>query len=480
MKKVTRMLASLAAVATMTVSAVPVCAEEQPSDVASAEYTLPGDGIFAEGAAYHFIKGSDALIIDGEGSFTVDEFTEIVDQFSPRSIVFGGKVAVPDGENDKWLMNLLSFDSTYAVYARRISNIGSAYSKMLNQLTEEIKSKGLDPKDVQIKSNFTLIPLDEEDDLYDCFTYEQAIIDRGCEMEQYLVENGIRKDIARKIVGYYLLGLNFRVQYGKENPDGHEIANADGTEVNERTTKYIRDKCLTTAKCEQDVIDEINEGSQPDNEISDFFAENGITGEKSQIMTLMYIAGSKDWLARSWNWVCTETPQEPIKFEYRESDTGNTSEPINEDESDILYLMNYNDNGELYGDVDGDGKVTIRDAAIISEKLACGTYEELPENSDFNQDGSINIKDAVAITKALKNISLEKDETKDTATLKGDADVNGEVGLSDVVAVSKHNINSTAYPLANENAEANADMNNDNVVDGLDTQALVEYNLGKK
>ncbi len=408
MKKTIKAITAVITAITITAGAIGVTAyaEEELQETAIVSKSTQTEGVFSQGATYHFIKGSDALIIDGEGSFTVDEFTEIVDQFSPRSIVFDGKVAVPDGENNKWLMNLLSFDSTYAVYARRISNIGSAYSKMLNQLNEEIKSKGLDPKDVQIKSNFTLIPLDEEDDLYDCFTYEQAIIDRGCEMEQYLVENGIRKDIARKIVGYYLLGLNFRVQYGKENPNGHEIANADGTEVNERTTQYIRDKCLTTAKCEQDVIDEINEGSQPDNEISDFFAENGITGEKSQIMTLMYIAGSKDWLARSWNWVCAETPQEPITFYY-----------------------GYNDSAS----------------------------EDVTEATD---------------TKEFINGSIK--------TIKGDADLNGEVGIADVVIVSKHNINSTAYPLANETAEANADMNNDNVVDGLDTSALVEYNLGKK
>ena len=75
----------------------------------------------------------------------------------------------------------------------------------------------------------------------------------------------------------------------------------------------------------------------------------------------------------------------------------------------------------------------------------------------------------------------DKSEEKEQATaLKGDADLNGEIGIADVIKVSKHNINSTAYPLANETAEANADMNNDNVVDGLDTSALVEYNLGKK
>jgi len=84
------------------------------------------------------------------------------------------------------------------------------------------------------------------------------------------------------------------------------------------------------------------------------------------------------------------------------------------------------------------------------------------------------------IDDTTEETAMTPTENTVVATLKGDADLNGEIGIADVVIVSKHNINSTAYPLANETAEANADMNNDNVVDGLDTSALVEYNLGKK
>ena len=66
---------------------------------------------------------------------------------------------------------------------------------------------------------------------------------------------------------------------------------------------------------------------------------------------------------------------------------------------------------------------------------------------------------------------------KEVATLKGDADLNGEVSLSDITTVAKFNINSVSYPLKNEVAEANADMNNDSKVNGLDTSALIETNL---
>lgn len=65
-----------------------------------------------------------------------------------------------------------------------------------------------------------------------------------------------------------------------------------------------------------------------------------------------------------------------------------------------------------------------------------------------------------------------------TSTLKGDVDLDGEVGLSDITALSKNNLSNELYPLINETAYANADMNGDGVVDGLDTSALIELNLG--
>lgn len=69
---------------------------------------------------------------------------------------------------------------------------------------------------------------------------------------------------------------------------------------------------------------------------------------------------------------------------------------------------------------------------------------------------------------------------KPASTMKGDADLNGEVSLTDVVVVSKNNLSDEAYPLANDTAYENADMNNDSKVNGLDASALIENQLGKK
>ena len=65
-------------------------------------------------------------------------------------------------------------------------------------------------------------------------------------------------------------------------------------------------------------------------------------------------------------------------------------------------------------------------------------------------------------------------------TLLGDVDLNGVKDLADLTTVAKYNLNNELYPLVNETAFANADMNDDGIVDGLDTSALIENQLGKK
>ena len=70
---------------------------------------------------------------------------------------------------------------------------------------------------------------------------------------------------------------------------------------------------------------------------------------------------------------------------------------------------------------------------------------------------------------------MPPDETIAEPTLRGDADMNGMVDLADLVAVSKHVLNRTAFPLKNS---ANADMNGDGVIDGVDISALIEEQLG--
>ena len=76
--------------------------------------------------------------------------------------------------------------------------------------------------------------------------------------------------------------------------------------------------------------------------------------------------------------------------------------------------------------------------------------------------------------------SFEAIDVTDGELLKGDANLDSKVSLTDVIVLSKHDLNDAVYPLANETAEDNADMNGDGKVNGLDTSALIEDQLGKK
>ena len=53
------------------------------------------------------------------------------------------------------------------------------------------------------------------------------------------------------------------------------------------------------------------------------------------------------------------------------------------------------------GDADGDGKLSVRDAALIARSAAKGTLADLPEAADYNGDGTVNVRDAAAIARDL-------------------------------------------------------------------------------
>ena len=78
-----------------------------------------------------------------------------------------------------------------------------------------------------------------------------------------------------------------------------------------------------------------------------------------------------------------------------------------------------------------------------------------------------------AVTMMAANVSL--DTYASSATLKGDADLNGTVDIADLTRVSKYNLNKEVYPLENETALANADMNDDGSVNIIDFILLKKH-----
>ena len=109
------------------------------------------------------------------------------------------------------------------------------------------------------------------------------------------------------------------------------------------------------------------------------------------------------------------------------------------------------------------------------------TVEEYITEHGYDKELPVSYTLAEPDDLILKNNDVKfLEENVVNATMKGDADLNDEVNLADLTTVAKYNLSSSSYPLENKTAFANADMNDDGVVDGLDTSILIEQQLGKK
>ena len=414
MKNLKKLAASLAAFTTalsLSVGTLSVVAE-----------SVQTDGVFSQGAEYHFIKGSDALIIDGEGSFIAEEFDEIAKQFSPKAVVLGDNVSVPDIE---FMKTILGTAAPYAVYAHENSKAKDDYVNMIDTLEDSLKTEGLDPDEVKIWINYQFNLLYDSADIYKDFTYDQVIIDRGAEMEKYLMEKGIEESIAREITSYYLMGLHYRVMNYYDHPEYKEIANPDGTEKNERTTEYIRGLCLRAAEGEQDLL--YNENKKAKGTVSKFLAENGINDNENKRITLMYVSGAKQSLAS------------------------------------------------------GGGNVQNDKAPDWTPPMPNRTVSEVTEETQAVTEAETQVT-AVEETMAKPDkstaVKLLAETPSATATLIGDVDLNGEVELADYIGVVKNCISDIAFPFVNETAKANADVNEDGTIDVRDAAKMAAYNLG--
>jgi len=64
------------------------------------------------------------------------------------------------------------------------------------------------------------------------------------------------------------------------------------------------------------------------------------------------------------------------------------------------------------------------------------------------------------------------------STITGDLDLDNDTGLADIVILSKYHSNAEIYPISDETARANADVNKDGEINSLDINILIEQLLG--
>ena len=66
-----------------------------------------------------------------------------------------------------------------------------------------------------------------------------------------------------------------------------------------------------------------------------------------------------------------------------------------------------------------------------------------------------------------------------TVGLSGDANLDGRVDLADITMIAKYTLSSSGFPLKNDTAYANADMNGDGKINSIDLSVLIRGQLGK-
>ena len=177
----------------------------------------------------------------------------------------------------------------------------------------------------------------------------------------------------------------------------------------------------------------------------------------------------------------SEIPDELIDIYYEGYDFGKMIAELKfPDKYYKFYPNGFDYCGEFFTDENGELKEKILKLASI----------QIVPNRSVNDDDSIIRLYQLASIWAEQNpivyqVSFQRpgggmSGTSEDKALKGDANLDGRVDLADLTTVAKYNLNNEAYPLANDTAYTNADMNGDGVVDGLDTSALIENQPGKK
>ena len=305
MRKSIKMIMTLLTAFTVTAVSFQSTVFSADKDTAVSAVQEIQEGVFSGGAHYSFNTDSGILIIDGEGSFSADEFDALTKTCFPNTVVFGSGVCVPKNEDlpDSWMMGLLGNISPSALYMYKDSDAWIKYQEILNFVTLKSVSNGKMLARGVSAEGLPVYTLDEDCDPYEKFSYSSDLLERGREMTEYLMENGIEKGRAAKITSFYLMGLKYRIEL--------ERAHADGTEMNAATLDSYRGECLRCAECEQDLANTDEEFTNFTNPTSKFLSENGITGDKNREMTQAYVTGIKLTLAQSDTYV-EEEPTEPI------------------------------------------------------------------------------------------------------------------------------------------------------------------------
>ncbi|MGN0614210.1 MAG: dockerin type I repeat-containing protein [Porcipelethomonas sp.] len=92
----------------------------------------------------------------------------------------------------------------------------------------------------------------------------------------------------------------------------------------------------------------------------------------------------------------TEPTEESILAKMIENTVIKIADKAEEDTADAAEEI-----AKLFGDVNGDDELDVRDAAFIAKEIAGGKASALPDTADYNKDGKKNVRDAAAMAKDI-------------------------------------------------------------------------------
>lgn len=100
---------------------------------------------------------------------------------------------------------------------------------------------------------------------------------------------------------------------------------------------------------------------------------------------------------------CGYTTNCTINVDIIENSQAEPSYTVSGKSPNKVYNMTFSSQNSIIGDADNNNSLGIGDAAFIAKMIAIGRVGELPAHADFNGDGRVSIKDAADIAKYIAN-----------------------------------------------------------------------------
>ena len=144
------------------------------------------------------------------------------------------------------------------------------------------------------------------------------------------------------------------------------------------------------------------------------------------------------------------------------------------DEFDKVVIVDQNNNGVSYGDVNVDGALNLKDLVMLARYLNKDFGEKITskglKNADVNADGKVNGTDIMVIQMVLSKWDVTMPAKGITAY--GDVTLDGELNTGDVTKLTKY---LTGKAALNAEAKKNADFNGDGIINETDVTSLKAY-----